>query len=306
MSVLGVDPGTSRWAFVYLEGGEIAREESFASREIIDNPEIPLELAGRAQLTVAPSGYGAVLKRVSELTERDFDEILLKRRGEAPSVGLEEVLKRFKESSLNAYVLPGVKLLPTVLEEKKHNKIDMGTPDKLCAAVAGIVDQARRLELRYDQTDFVLAEIGYGFDAFLAVKGGQIVDGIGGTMSSSTWKGEDGELLYLEGRMGKTGLRKGPLNAEEVQKGALKDLNGLGAQGFEEILVSGSQAGQALDFLKSNFNNVRELATCESSNAAYGAAVLADGLNGGGFKELLGLLKLREARGSNLSYTALG
>jgi len=190
-----------------------------------------------------------------------------------------------------------------VAKEKKQNKIDMGTPDKVCAAVAGIVDQARRLKLRYNETSFVLAEIGFGFDAFIAVENGQIIDGIGGTMASSTWRGEDGEIMYLRGEVKKGDLRKGPLSKKKVREGALKDIKGLAA-GFKprEILVSGSKSADVLAFLKKDLKGVRKLESCNSSNAAYGAAVIADGLSGGSFKEVVDLVGIKNAKGSNLEY----
>jgi predicted butyrate kinase (DUF1464 family) len=309
MSVLGIDPGTSRWGFVFLEDGEVAGEESIPTEEIKADPRAVLDLATRAQLTVAPSGYGTVLRRVADLTEDDFFEILLKRRNDKTVMGLEAVLRAIKGSSLNAYVIPGVKLLPTVAREKKQGKIDMGTPDKLCAAVAGIVDQSRRLKLHYNQTSFVLAEIGHGFDAFLAVENGRIVDGIGGTLASSTWRGEDGEILYLKGRVSKSDLKKGSLNPKNVREGALKDINKLRAE-YEprEILVSGSKSEEVFDYLRKRFKiPVLKLSTAaRAGNAAYGTSVIADGLNGGRFKEVVELIGIKDARGSNLDYTELG
>jgi len=303
MRVLGIDPGSGRWGFVFLEGGEIVEERVTRTADIRGNPKEVLGLAVRAQLTVAPSGYGVPLKKVSDLTSNDFFEILLKRDGKTV-MGLEKVLRLLREQQVNAYVLPGVKLLPTVPEERKYGKIDMGTPDKLCAAVAGIVEQAHRLKLHYTQTSFILAEIGSGFDAFLAVEGGQIVDGIGGTMASSTWRGEDGELLYLRGRVSKEELKKGNLSDEKVQREAIKDISRLRAKyESKEILVSGSQADTVFDFLKGRFKDVQRLKTCESSNAAYGAAIIADGLAGGISKGLVDWLGIKKAKGSNLDYT---
>jgi len=303
MRVLGIDPGSSRWGFVFLEGGEIVEERVAQTADIQSKPEEVLELALRAQLTVAPSGYGVPLKRVSDLTTHDFFEILLKREGKTV-MGLEKVLRLLKEHSVNAYVLPGVKLLPTVPKSKKRGKIDMGTPDKLCVAVAGIVDQVRRLGLHYKKASFILAEIGHGFDAFLAVEGGRVVDGIGGTMASSTWRGEDGELLYLKGKVSKEELKKGDLPVEKVQQGALKDIDRLRAEyETKEILVSGSMADTVFDFLRGRFKDVQRLKTCESSNAACGAAVIADGLAGGVSKGLVDWVGLKKAKGSNLDYT---
>lgn len=303
MAVLGIDPGTSRWGFVFLEGGNVVEERSIPTAKIKTNPSAVVELAKCAQLVIAPSGYGTALKKVSELTETDFSEILLKHPGEKTVMGLEVVLRAFKEAGINAYVLPGVKLLPTVPNEKKKNKIDMGTPDKVCAAVAGIVDQARRLKLHYNKTSFILAEIGFGFDAFIVVKGGRIIDGIGGAMSSSTWRGEDGEILYLKGKVAKEDLKKGGTAIKKVSDGALKDLKML-LEGFKprEILVSGSKSADVLAPLKQNLKNVVPLNTCKSSNAAYGAAVIADGLAGGSFKEIVDLLEIGKAKGGNLDY----
>ena len=307
--VLGIDPGSSRWGFVFLDDGRVVRETTMRTEDVRDNPREILKLVMCARLITAPSGYGVPLKKVSDLTPNDFFEMLLKRDGDREGrsvMGLEKVLHLLREQQVNAYVIPGVKLLPTVPEERKYGKIDMGTPDKLCAAVAGIVEQAHRLKLHYTQTGFILAEIGSGFDAFLAVEGGQIVDGIGGTMASSTWRGEDGELLYLKGIVSKEELMKSNLSAEKVQQGALKDIESLRAQYKpREVLVSGSRSDIVFNFLRARFKNVQRLKTCKCSNAAYGAAIIADGLAGGGFEELVDLIGIKKAKGSNLDYTDL-
>ena len=146
-----------------------------------------------------------------------------------------------------------------------------------------MVDQKWRLDADYNRTNFVLAEIGYGFDAFLKVKHGQIVDGIGGTISSSTWKGEDGEILYLKGELTKEELKKRDGGMWAIKEGAVKDISKL-LEGEEEILVSGSQSDKLIPFLKSKFKNVRLLKACQSSNAALGAAIIANGLAGGEFQ----------------------
>jgi len=311
MSVLGIDPGTSRWGFVLMENGMVIKEDSVPTEKIKNNPEIALDMCKDAKLIVAPSGYGTVMKKVSQLNDRDFKDMLLKREEEGSIMGLEKVLMMMADAKpeLNAYVIPGVKLLPTVPKEKKKGVIDMGTPDKLCAAVAGIVDQSKRLKLHYKEASFILAEIGYGFDAFIAVDGGRIVDGIGGTMASSTWRGEDGEILHLKGLVSKNELKKNGLSPEKVREGALKDIKKLmadfGRDGPKEILVSGSKAGEVFDFLSGKFKDVRLLNTCNSGNAAYGAAVIADGLAGGKFKEIVELIQLKKAKGGSLDFVDL-
>lgn len=298
MSVLGIDPGTSRWAFVFLENGRLADEAVVSTDEISSNPQIVLDFVKQAELIIAPSGYGIPIKKVGDLNSRDYKEILLKRKGEGQIMGLENVIRMLARENVNAYVIPGVKLLPSVPTENKFDKIDMGTPDKLCVAVAAISQK-----LHYNEANFVLAEIGYGFDAFVKVENGQIVDGIGGTMASSTWKGADGEILYLKGKISKSELRKGKITAEEVAEAAFEDIVHLGAK---EVLVSGSQSDKVFPLLQENFEDISKLDICKSSNAAYGAAIIADGLSGGKFKELVEHIQIRKASGSNLDYVTLG
>ena len=125
-------------------------------------------------------------------------------------------------------------------------------------------------------------------------------------MASSTWRGEDGELLYLKGIVSKEELMKSNLSAEKVQQGALKDIESLRAQYKpREVLVSGSRSDIVFNFLRARFKNVQRLKTCKCSNAAYGAAIIADGLAGGGFEELVDLIGIKKAKGSNLDYTDL-
>ncbi len=306
MRALGIDPGTSRWAFAFLEDGKLAEEAAIPSAEIKKRPEKVLDFTSRADLTVAPSGYGRPVKRVSKLSERDFFEILLRRGGDSEVMGLERVLRLLKKERVNAHIIPGVKLLPTVPKRRKKGKIDMGTPDKLCVAIAGIVDQTKRLGISYNHTSFVLAEIGAGFDAFLAVKDGQIVDGIGGTISSGTWRGRDGEIMYLRGELRKADLLKDKVSVDVIAKGAINDIRKLREECcLREVLVSGSKSEMLLGLLKYEFKSVRRLESCGSSNAAYGAAIIADGLAGGRYEELVDLVKIKEAKGSNLYYTGL-
>jgi predicted butyrate kinase (DUF1464 family) len=303
MHVLVIDPGTSRWGFAFFEGSELADEASVSTDEVRSDPKIALDFAEQADVAVAPSGYGIPLKHVKMLGKRDFFEILLKRDG-GKVMGLQEVLELFKAKEVNAYVIPGVKLLPTVAGEKKRDKIDMGTPDKLCAAVAGVVEQSQRLDLHYSEADFVLTEMGYGFDAFLKIEGGRIVDGIGGTNTTSSGFREDGEILYLRGEISKESLKRDPNDLENIKQGAYEDISGLLGEG-DELLVSGSQSDKVFDFLKSKFKNTRRLEMCRSGNAAYGAAVIADGLAGSKYSEFINHLKIRDAKGSNLDYTTL-
>ncbi len=300
--VLGIDPGTSRWAFTFMEQGRVVRERIVDTKTIREQPGLATKISKRAKIVVGPSGYGTSIKRVSELTQHDFFEILLKRGGES-IVGVEAVLREFIRENINAYVVPGVKLLPTVPIEKKRGRVDMGTPDKLCAAIAGIVEQTRRRRIHYSEASLILAEFGHAFDAFVSVAEGRIVDGIGGSMSRSSGFSIDGEILYLKGK-----IEKGEVGRKEeadITKDAITDIQTLLSENpGAEILVSGTRSRKIFPELRKRLQNVR-LLQIGSSNAAYGAAVIGDGLSGGSFSDLVELLEIRKAGGSNLDYVDL-
>ena len=73
---------------------------------------------------------------------------------------------------LNTYFTQGVIHLKTVPRYRKVNKIDMGTSDKVLSVVLAVKDQAERLQIPYDQTSFILLEVGFGYTSAMAVKNG--------------------------------------------------------------------------------------------------------------------------------------
>ena len=66
--------------------------------------------------------------------------------------GLKMLAIAGKESGLPIYFAPSVIHLPTVPPQRKVNRIDMGTADKLCAVALGIRDQSMRPGIDYEAT----------------------------------------------------------------------------------------------------------------------------------------------------------
>ncbi|RZN33532.1 MAG: DUF1464 domain-containing protein [Methanophagales archaeon ANME-1-THS] len=332
--VLGIDPGTSSWDLVGLEHGHLFFERSLPTSEVKSNPRELIELLESLNLDVlvAPSGYGLPLKKVKDLTSRDLRLIALKRREDTVVMGLSNVLELLKRTGVEAYILPGVKHLPSVPEFRKINKIDMGTPDKVCTAALAIAEQATRLGIDYDQTSFILVELGSAFNAVLAIKEGKIVDGIGGTLAQLGFSAAgrmDGELAYLLGGFDKEHLYRGGvkdmlgknIQPEELLQeedtpafkayieGIAKDVAEMRISlGHEplELLISGKLAylKQVLsDTLSTHLEPVRGFARVK--HAAQGAALIADGLAGGRYANLIECLGLKECRHSSLDFIYL-
>src|SRR5262249_25179851 len=78
------------------------------------------------------------------------------------------VVRAFRDSALPVMFLPGVIHLPTVPPHRKLNRIDLGTPDKLCVAAVALAGGA---------TDACVVELGSAFTACLPGEGGWAVAG---------------------------------------------------------------------------------------------------------------------------------
>ena len=203
----------------------------------------------------------------------------------------------------------------------------MGTADKLCAAALGIHDQAVRLDAHPRDTAFVLLELGGAFTAAIAVQGGQVVDGIGGSSGPIGWQAAgalDGEVAYLAGQVDKAMLFQGGVTTVAASdrhaagagfdafiEGAVKAVRQLlvSTPLATEILVSGRIASdpavrERLGAALVDTGPVRHLTGFAShgKQGAQGAALLADGLAGGQHQDLVETMRIREASGTSLDH----
>jgi len=347
-TVLGIDPGTKSFDFCGMEDDQVVLKESVLSEEIAENPKRFVEVVRsiEADYIVGPSGYGLPVKKLSALDKRDLFLLTLVKPEELDSIsvlaGMQKSFAILLKEDIPMYFIPGVIHLPTVPAYRKLNKIDMGTADKLCCAVLGVWDQAKRTGMGYDKTSFILAEVGFGYTSAIAVNGGQIVDGIGGTTGSPGYTSLgsiDGELAYLLGNFSKTLLFDGGVSSlidkkiapEELAKkkntsseyaeawvclieGAVRDVLMLLASvpKPKEILLSG-RLTRIPDVVKELSEKLEWIAPVrrvdglskEVKEAAQGAALVANGLAGGRYKPLVDNLKIREAKGTVLDYVHL-
>ena len=340
----GIDPGTVSFEVCALDGGLPLLEESFPSAELGADPARLVDaLAAYApfDLVLGPAGYGLPLVPAAQVGERELALMVLKRADEpaagAGIAGMRTIIRALIAAGIPLVFGPGAIHLPTVPEHRKWNRIDLGTADKVASVALGIADQAERLGIPYEETRFVMLELGGGFSAALAVDGGQIVDGLGGSagpIGARACGALDGEAAYLIGgalskrtvfsggaldpdgnlHLGAPGalarLREDPRARDgwlALEEGAVKAVLALTASvpAPREVLVAGrlALAPGLLDALAERLGHVAPVrSTLAAKSAARGAALLADGLAGGSHAPLAACMRMREARGGALDH----
>lgn len=329
--VVGIDPGTVSIDVCGLVDGQLYLDRSWPTRDALADPEGFVELltgSGVPDLIAGPSGYGLPLIRSGTLTEDHLRLAFLAPPAEPGGIeGLRSLVRQLNQSGLAIVYTPGVIHLDSVPEHRKLNRVDMGTADKVCAAILGIQEECRRQSCRPEQVSFILLELGGAFTAGVAVEHGQIVDGIGGTSGPIGWRAPgalDGEVAYLAEHITKAALFQGGV-ASLVERdparhsiamrayveGAAKAVRQLrgSAPSAGDILLSGRNADQngILEYLGSelaDIGTVRPLRgfAVVAKQGAQGAALTADGLAGGRHAELVTRLGLAQARGTVLDH----
>lgn len=308
MASLGIDYGTGSWKTALLVEGRSPELRSFGESGAVRDSIAEVDRLHPALPIVLPSGFGIPLKRVQELDDLDLFEIALRR--DAPSErGLSRFLLGLRASRLNAYCIPAVKLLPSVPIHRKVNRVDMGTSDKLCTAVF-FVSQLHERGARLESLDFVVLEVGLAFRAIVAIRGGRIVDGLGGTAGGigPECRGSiDGELAYLYDWDTKETIYHGGARDIEARFGGYGDaafwealekdlLMFLSFHGLKTILVAGRRKQEVADRLGRRFQIDAATQEDEGFEAAIGAAILADGIAGGRHGAIVTHLGLRDVR----------
>ena len=311
-----------------LEDGKPYMRASYPLKAIKERSDEIISLARDADAVVAPSGYGLPVRRLMECKEEDFSCLYLLKKGDESLPSLNELValvKRMAEECPNSFVIPSVIELDSVPEHRKVNLIDMGASDVLCIAVLAVKFQTDTLGMGYEDSSFLLIDLGAESNSFLMVEGGRVVDGIGGgncRLGFLRMGRLDAELAYLLGGFDKAFTLRGGLadlsGCEEYERamkeempfsayleGILKDAGGMLAR-FKprEVLVSGELARdeviEGLEELGLGVRKVRGFS--EFGLAAQGAAIIADGIAGGGFEELVRHVGVFDASGTALDH----
>jgi predicted butyrate kinase (DUF1464 family) len=336
--VAGVDPGTVSFDVCVLDDGDVILERSFRTEDVGADPAPLVETLtghGPLDLVLGPAGYGLPLVSAEQVGEREFELMVLLRadepHGRVGVGGMRAIVRALIAAGLPLVFGPGAIHLSTVPAHRKWNRVDLGTADKVASAALCIADQARRLGVDFPETSFVMLELGGAFSAALAVDGGRIVDGLGGSagpIGARACGALDAEVAYLLGgalskrtvfsggaldprgeldlSTGLETLRRDPRHRDgwlALEEGAAKAALALtvSVPAPREIVVAGRLAGApgVLDALGERLGAVAPVRLVAKA-AAHGAAVLADGLAGGRYAALVERLGVRDASGSVL------
>jgi predicted butyrate kinase (DUF1464 family) len=323
--VVGVDPGTISIDVCGLDAGQLFLDASIPTADALADPDGLVALlrgASPPDLIAGPSGYGLPLVPAASATPEDLRLAFLAPPGEEGGIGgLRRLSAVLAASGLPVIYTPGVIHLDTVPDHRKVNRVDLGTADKVAVAALAIADQSARLGCAAAETSFVLLELGGAFSAGLAVRGGCIVDGLGGTSGPIGWRSSgafDGEVAYLAGQVTKALLFRGGvedvglrLGLDAFVEGAVKAARSLmvAVPDAREVVLSGRALGQpeVSSRLEAGLASVAPVHRLggfarTAKAAAQGAAILADGLAGGGWQPVTDALRIRFARGTVLDH----
>ena len=343
MRVIGIDPGTGSFDFFGMEGEKVILDTSVPVPEVAQNPKVLLDTVRSVfplDMIVGPSGYGLPVTPIKDITERELTLMVPDAKSVPLCGGIRTAIRLMKDEGFPVYFTPGVIHLSTVPRYRKANKLDMGTADKVCCVALAIRDQAELHGIDYGATSFILAEIGYAFNAVIGVDGGKIVDGFGGTSGGPgfiTLGSMDSELAVRLGKFPGIVLFSGgardmsgkeDLSPEEmaekpdkyqeawnmmlesVAKGIVAMM--VAVEKPREILLSGRlsripEIADALTARLSRFGKVRVVGRKAgvAKEAAEGAYIIGEGLLGGKYKGIVDSLMLREAGGTMFDHVLL-
>ncbi|MFC1940952.1 DUF1464 family protein [Chloroflexota bacterium] len=341
MRVIGIDPGTGSFDFFGMDGEEIILDTTVVVPEVAQNPKVLLDTVRSVfplDMVVGPSGYGLPVTPIKDITERELTLMVPDDKSIPLYDGIRMVLRLMRDEGFPVYFTPGVIHLSTVPAYRKANKLDMGTADKVCCVALAIRDQAEHYGIGYNETSFIMVEIGYAFNAVIGVEGGKIVDGLGGTSGGPgfiTLGNMDSELAVRLGDFpgvvlfsggAKDASSKDDLTPDEMAREQDKYssswnmmlesiLKGVAAMTVtvekpREILLSGRLSGipeitEALRARLSQFGKVRRVGRRAriAKEAAEGAYIIGEGLLvGGKYKGIVDSLQLRQAKGTMFDY----
>ena len=320
MITAGIDVGTKNSCVMISEDGKVIDYILIENLKDEINEIVRFLREYTPQAIACGFGYGLPVKRLSELNEKDFT--LLTLSFDRPIMGVRLLIEALRgEFGEVSYTIPSVKILPTVPAYRKLNKIDMGTSDKVCSVALALV-KLKEVGISFTDQNFVLVEAGYGFNSFVAVESGKIVDGLGGSSGFPSFSSSgalDLEVVALLKDYPKNMVFKGGFKdflkceIDEIPDEALHWMFEYIVKGIKVMEVSVGKccqiviSGRFFDLYYDEFVDYTGFECFKLSSvkaSAEGACIIANGLAGGIFRNVVDHLELLKASGSVLDYIA--
>jgi hypothetical protein len=303
MLALGIARTPSSWRLALWDEQQAARLHALERpddlwsllRELLEtHPAVPV---------VLPSGCGVPVTRAGDLLDQDIAEMTAALPAEEAG-RLSALLAEARHRVPRGLCIPGVKLLPTVPLQRKLGREDLGAADALCSA-AWILHCLFLSGMAPDAASFLLVHRASATRVILAVRQGQIVDGLGGRARG---------LHPPEGDPAPSGGRpllrtRKPLRLKEAElrlpgccrlaedEALCKEVLGLaGVHGLQDALLLGDRAPETARLFSNRLRQIPAPAPAAGYEAALGGALIAAGLTGGPTADLVDRLGIREAR----------
>ncbi len=355
-TALGIDPGTKSFDLALIEKDKVLWEKSIPTEKIVKEPDILInaikELEEEPDIITGPSGYGTPIVCNEDIKDPLLfaTEILLLSKknkifkktkkqdpGELVYKALALAVKDFWEKKLNVCYIPGVIHLPSIPNHRKFNRIDLGTADKLSSTVLAFYTNYVKKGVEFKDINFILTEMGYGYNAVIKVEKGKITDGYGGTivpMGFLTIGELDAEIPSVLGTWSRKYNYSGgvtsackTLDVDEALKKAIKNktckdaftamvenlykkIASLYTKEYRptEIILTGRLSKEKkivkkLENYTIHLGKTRKSALLKkariSKEAAQGYAIIGEGLTDNGFfKNLIEQLEIKKAKGT--------
>lgn len=300
---IGIDYIPGQWRVCSVEQGRAEFQTCATSGELQSLLSQVCALYPEPTLVVSLD-VTTPLRALATLTDEQLER-LAQRYHPAPAFPeVRETLLALRAMSTRSYCAPSAEYLPTIPLYRRLMRPALGSANEVCAVVA-LLHNMRTQEASWPEMNFFYVNVGEHGSCVLVLKDGQIINGIG-TLQGSSLLSAYGYLAKLEsassGRPEEAKQRETLREAlqEAFWEGLTQELAGLLAiHHIEDIVVLGQKSASLAERLADLYQVYlfpHAQSEGEGYEAALGAALLAEGLEGDGYAaDVVNHLQLRQA-----------
>lgn len=309
MLALGIAAAPPGWRLALWDEHRAARLHASGSADDLWMVLRDLLESHPAMPVVLPSGLGIPVTRAGDLLDQDIAEMTDALAAETAQP-LAALLIEARHRVPRALCIPAVKLLPTIPLHRKLGRIQLGTADALCLT-AWTLHCLQHSGTPCAAASFLLVYRGPADRVILAVREGQIVDGVGertpglhptdGPFRTAAECQSPGRRIAFRIRdpltLREAEHRRPGCGQQATDEALCKEVLGLaGLHGLRDVAVLGDRGPAAVEALEAHLRRIPIPDMAAGHEAALGGALIAGGLTGGPTAGLVNRLGVREAR----------